>query len=167
MWYVEDHFRVKLGGVTYIDVGTLILLAYPDGQTKSLFDLKRSDSNGLEIYFDIFDEHGERVAAVRRNQIYYGDKDKYESTESMDRYIMTEKSTGRTICDIKKRAEALPDELEVSFHLYTPDGVLLDATPTSTTIPGATLLGGTMTNCGVGIRIDVQRKQPPVEIVVP
>ncbi len=66
MWTVEDHFKVIIGGNTYIDVPNLVVYK---GQT--LFTLKRHDENGeLGIYFELYDAEGKHVASVKRNQIY-------------------------------------------------------------------------------------------------
>ncbi len=46
-------------------------------------------------------------------------------------------------------------ELEVSVHLYTPDGFLFDATPEQTNLPGGNVIsGGVMKNCENGIVIN-------------
>ena len=65
MWLVEKNFKVKIGGNTYINVGTLITY-----KGKSLFTVKRHDDNGyLGIYFDIYNQNKEHVASIKRNEI--------------------------------------------------------------------------------------------------
>ena len=57
MWKVEDRFRVKLGGNTYINTPRLIVY-----KGTPLFQLGRSESDGmLGIDFDVFDAAGQRV----------------------------------------------------------------------------------------------------------
>lgn len=149
MWSVEENFHVILGGNTYIDTPNLI--AY---RGAPLFTIKRSDSDGvLGIDFDIFNVSGGHITAIKRNEIYLGDKDAYEITLTMNHYIVKEKSSGRVLCDIKRREEAHPAELEVSVTLYTPDGFLLEATPVGTNLPGMYITGCTFKNNNTGIDI--------------
>ncbi len=82
-----------------------------------------------------------------------GDADNYQITSSHEEYSVTGKSTGRLIASIKRRGVE-GAELEVTVHLYTPDGFLFDATPTQTNIGGMVMTGCTIKDCGVGISID-------------
>lgn len=149
MWEVEDRFKVRLGGNTYINVESLV-----DYKGESLFTLKRHDDNGyLGIYFNIYDASGNRVASVRRNEIYADDKDAYELTTSMTRYTLTERASGRVICDIKRYEEAHPAELDVSVHMYTPSGFLFEAGPNQTNLGGITFAGNTTIGGRVGIEV--------------
>jgi hypothetical protein len=137
MWEVENNFKVRLGGNTYINVPKLVV--YKD---QTLFTLKRHDENGyLGIYFEIYDADGNHIASVKRNEIYYGDKEKYQIDGSMNRYVFSERESGRVICDIRKREDAHPAELDVSVRLYTPSGFLFDATPEQTNLPGSVIRG--------------------------
>ena len=116
--------------------------------------LKRSASDGLlGIDFDIFGQDGNRVATVRRGVIVQGNEKDYEIQKGMDRYAVTEKATGRVVCDIRKRSEAGNAELEVSVKLYTADGFLIDATPEETNIGGTTFRNNTFANCRAAIAI--------------
>ena len=150
MWEVEENFIVRLGGNTYINVPTLVAF-----KGESLFTLKRHDENGyLGIYFDIYDSKGKKIAVVRRNEIYSGDKSAYQIDGASDRYLFSEKATGRVICDIKRYEAAHPAELDVSVHLYTPTGFLFDATPEQTNLPRFNVLrGNTFENCQTGIAL--------------
>ena len=151
MWSVEKEFKVKLGGNFYVD--TPVLVAF---KGESLFTLKRHDENGyLGIYFEILDKFGAKIASVKRNEIYFGDKSAYQIDGSANRYVLSERESGRVICDIKRREDAHPSELDVSVRLYLPNGFLFDATPEQTNLPGRNIIRGcTITNCAVGIGID-------------
>ena len=138
MWYMEDKFRVIIGGNTYINTPNILVY-----KGKPLFLIKRSDRDGLlGIDFDIFDKNGKRVATIRKGVVVQGNKEDYDIMEGMDRYIVTEKASGRIICEIRKRAEAPNAEFEVSVKLYTPDGFLFDASPEETNLPGIKLRCG-------------------------
>jgi hypothetical protein len=150
MWIVEDRFRVRLGGNDYVNVPTLVAF-----RGESLFTFKRHDDTGyLGIYFDIFDEEGKHIAAVRRNEIYFGDKEKYQIEGALNRYIFLERKSQRVICDIKKREEAHPAELDVSVSLYTPTGFLFNATPEETNLRGIVLRNNLIADCKIGIAIE-------------
>jgi hypothetical protein len=150
MWEVEDRFHVRIGGNTYINCDAIV--AY---KGQSLFTLRRHDDNGyLGIYFEIYDAKGKHIASVKRNEIYYPDKDAYKIDGSEDRYVFSEVATGRVLCDIRKRKDAHPAELDVSVELYTPSGFLFNATPDQTNVGGIVLRGSTFSDCGVGIAIE-------------
>jgi hypothetical protein len=149
MWQVEDHYHVKIGSNTYID--NKILIAF---RGVSLFNLRRHDDGYLGIDFDIYDQAGKRLATVRRNEIYFGDKDAYQIDGSANRYVLTEKATGRIICDIRRREDAQPAELELSVHLYTPSGFLFDATPEQTNLGGMVMRNCVFEGNNIGIAID-------------
>ncbi len=147
MWLVAQQFQVRFGGNTYIDTPNLVVF-----KDAPVVTLRRHDDNGyLGIDFDINDESGKRVATVRRNEIYRGDKEKYDLVQTADQYTLTEKASGRVLCDIKRKDASAPDELDVSVRLYMPNGFLLDATPTGTNVGGMQITGCTFSNCGAGI----------------
>ena len=149
MWQVEDKFRVIIGGNTYINVPNIVVY-----KGQPLFVLRRRESDSqLGIDFDIFEKSGNRIATVRGNRIVQGNEDDYVIVREANRYTVTEKATGREICDIRRRAEARHSELEVSVKLYTADGFLFDATPEETNLPGLTLRGNVFENSAAGIAI--------------
>jgi len=149
MWYLEEKFRVVIGGNTYINTPNIVVY-----KGTPLFVIKRSDSDGLlGIDFDVFDRKGDRVTTVRNGVVVQGNTADYDIYKGMDRYTVIEKQSGRVICDIRKRSEAPNAELEVSVKLYTPDGFLFDATPEETNLSGVKLRGSVFENCGTGIVI--------------
>lgn len=157
MWLNEKQFRIRLGGNTYVDVPDLVVY-----KGKTLFTLKRHDGNGeLGIYFEIYNSSGQHVASVRRNQIYQPDRQKesYRVDGSADECSLADMDTGDTLCRVRRirGIQASPIELEVWVHLYTPDGFLFDATPTSTNLRGLVMTGNVFVNCSTGITITEQR----------
>jgi hypothetical protein len=148
MWKVEEKFSVKLGGNTYINTPNLV--SY---KGEPLFRVYRSESDGmLGIDFDVYDSSGQRVATFRKGIVVQGDGDNYNIESGHEEYRVIEKSTGRQIASVKRRG-AQDVEMEVSVRLYTPDGFLFDATPTSTNIETSMFAGCVFENCGAGIGI--------------
>ena len=146
MWNIEKEFSVKLGGNTYINTPNLVVY-----KGEALFKISRSENEGiLGIDFDIFDAKRKRVATVRRSIVVQGDAADYDIKAGHDEYSVTEKSNGRLITSVKRRG-AQGAELEVSVHLYTPDGFLFDATPSQTNVGGMVMTGCTIKDCGAGI----------------
>lgn len=72
----------------------------------------------------------------------------------MNRYVFTERASHRVLCDIRKRDDAHPVELDVSAELYMPDGFLINATPDQTNLGGSVIRGSTFVNCGGAIIIN-------------
>jgi hypothetical protein len=148
MWKIEIEFAVKLGGNTYINTPNLVVY-----KGESLFRIYRSESDGmLGIDFDVFDPQKKRIATVRKGIVVQGDASNYDIKTGHDEYSVTEKNSGRLVASVKRR-DAQGAELEVTVHLYTPDGFLFDATPTHTNVGGMMMTGCTIKNCGAGIVI--------------
>lgn len=149
MWEVAERFRVRIGGNTYINTPNLVC-----HKGKPLFSLRRHEDGYLGIDFEIYDHKGTRVATVRRNEIYEGDKDSYAIDGSLNRYVLTERATGDVICDIRKRDDAENSELEITeLRLYTPSGFRFIADPNKMNLAGMTFFGCTFADSDVGINI--------------
>ena len=149
-WIVPEHFKVIIGGNTYIDCPVII-----DYKGQSLFELRRSDTDGyLGINFDLYGSEGKRVGTVR-NALFVPPVPKgYSVRLDADHYILTEDATGRVICDIKLRQEAQSDaEIEVAAEMYMPDGFLLRLTPEQTNLGDSTSRGNIFRNCAAAINI--------------
>jgi len=149
-WQVPKHFKVRIGGNTYIDCGTLI-----EYKGQALFDLKRSDSDGyLAINFDLFDEYCARLATVRNGNFVGKTPPGYEIAAERDHYSLVDTTTGRAVCDIRLRDMAEGDlQIDVSAQMFAPDGKLLEFTPTQTNVETLTVQGQVISNCRVGIGI--------------
>jgi hypothetical protein len=149
---VEDHYHVIIGSNTFIDNEHLITY-----KGEPLLTLKRHENGYLGIYLDLYNKNGQKIASVKRNELYFDkktDKTSYEQTGSASRYTLTDKRTGETVIDIKKREEAKPAELEISINLYTPDGFLIQATPTSTNLGGNKIINCTFQGNFTAIAIE-------------
>ena len=150
-WIVPEHFKVIIGGNTYIDCPVII-----DYKGQSLFELRRSDTDGyLGINFDLYGSEGKRVGTVRNALFVPPVPEGYSVQFGANHYTLTEDATGRVICDIKLRYEAQSDaEIEVAAEMYMPDGFLLRFTPEQTNLGGITLRGNIFRNCGAAIKIN-------------
>ncbi len=113
-----------------------------------LFRIYRSTSDGLLGFdFDIYKENDEKVATIRKGMIVDGNENEYTITRRFDHYWIKENSSGRILCEIKKREEAGDAELEVNVELYTRSGFLFQATPAGTNIGTTLITGNIISNC--------------------
>jgi hypothetical protein len=151
MWTLEEKFKVKIGGNYYINTPNIVVY-----KGTPLFILRRRESDFLlGIDFDVYDRSGTRVATVRNGNVVQGNENDYEIKRLPDHYIVSERASGRIICDIRKRAEAEAGvELEVTVKLYTPSGFLFEATPTQTNIGGMRLSNCTFESLGAAISVN-------------
>lgn len=148
MWKIETEFEVKLGGNTYINTPNLVVY-----KGEPLFKIYRSESDGiLGIDFDVFDSSGKRIATFRKGIVVQGDAENYDIKTGHDEYSVTENSSGRLVASVKRRG-VHGAELEVTVHLYTPDGFLFDASPSQTNVGGIRMTGCIIKDCGAGIVI--------------
>ena len=158
MWLQEGEFHVRLGGNTYINCHTLI--AFND---ESLFTLSRQEDGTLGIDFQVFDSSGNKVASIKKNNVYLGDKEAYETGGGPDDTYLRVKATGRILAHVKKRQESAPAELDVSLSTYLPDGRPLELDQFGTNLGGVHMTGSTISNCSVGIAIGGAPKTPMKE----
>jgi len=148
-WKVESNFKVKVGGNIFINTPNLIVY-----REEPLFKMYRSTSDGLlGIDFDIYNKSGDKVATIRKGMIVSGNEKDFSIVKKFDHYIITENSSGRIICDIKKRGEAGEVELDLSVRMYTKGGFLFDAAPTRINVRGNYLSGNTFSGFDVGMLI--------------
>jgi len=149
MWHVDRNCKVKLGGNFYINVERLV-----DYKGSSLFTVKRRESDGLlGIDFDVYDPKGKKVATVRHGTVVAGDAQNYEITHDPQHYTVKEKSTGRVVCDIRRRDAAEEADIEVTVNLFMPDGFHLQADPDQTNIGGIQMSGNIIDTSQAGIKI--------------
>ena len=149
-WMVPEHFKVIIGGNTYIDCPVII-----DYKGQSLFELRRSDRDGyLGINFDLHGSDGKHIGTVANGVFVTPVPEGYSIRPGADHYILTEDATGRVICDIRLRQKAQGDaEIEVAAEMYMPDGFLLEFTPTQTNLGSNILRGNTIIGGGTAIKI--------------
>lgn len=148
-WEIAENYVVKLGGNIFVNCGQLI--AYDD---EPLFTVKRRENDlRLGIDFDVFDEGGNRVATVRNGNVVDGDRNAYEMHHGADTHRITDKASGRVICQIDKSPDQPSVELAVSVKMYLPDGFLLEAYPDRLNIGTSMMIDNFMRNCRVGIAI--------------
>lgn len=148
MWQVESKFAVRLGGNTYINTPNLIVC-----NGTPVFRIRRNDDDGmLGVDFDVFDSKGQRIAPFAKGVVVQGDQANYQIHSGHDVYSVTERSTGRVIARVQRR-DVQGAEIDVSVHMYLPNGFLLDAGPQETNLGGMTVSGSTFENCGAGIAI--------------
>jgi hypothetical protein len=151
MWLKEKEFSIKLGGQTFINVPILIQF-----NGESLFTVRRHEETGeIGIDCDVFDEAGDKIASIRRNNMYPGDQNAFVVDRGEDHITLTDKITGMMLAQVRKNSAALPLELDVSVRTYLPDGRLLDAGPDSCTLGGLFFKGNKLVHCPVGIAINV------------
>jgi len=146
MWLAETEFRIRLGGNTYINVP--VLIAY---KGDPLFAVTRQEDGQIGIDFQVFNAKGKKVASVRRNNIYFGDKAFYQLDGDADSVTLKERASGAVLVDIKKRGKATPAELDISVRSYVPSGQLLDLGPDTSNLGGLQMRECVIQNCGVGI----------------
>ena len=151
MWNIEQKFKVEIGGNYYINTPNLIVAG-----GESLFRIERRDEDGLlAVDFDVHDAAGKKVATIRNAHVVGGNQDDYQLRKERHHYWVVERSSSRTICDVRQVGKAEGDnELDVSVDLFTKNGFHIIAGPEQTNVGGLVMCGCTMENCGAGLVIN-------------
>lgn len=150
MWIGENEFNVRLGGNNYIN--TPVLISY---KGESLFSISRNEGGHLGIDFEIYNANRQRIARVKKNQIYRhkDHKDNYELLIADDVVTLREKESGKTIAEVRRRRAATA-ELDVTVSTYLPNGEQIDLGPDTSNIRGNRLIGVVLKDCGVAVEIN-------------
>jgi len=148
MQLIDNNFSVKLGGNIYVNVP--ILIAFDNAQ---LFTLSRLNDGYLGIDFEVYNDSGKKIASVKRNNIYFGDKKSYKLDGDADHLALSSTDSGVILVEIRKRAAAAPVELDVSVRSYLPSGKLMDLGPNMSNLGGLRMIGNVFQGCRIGISI--------------
>lgn len=151
MWLKSNNFAVRIGGNTFINCPVLVQY-----KNMPLFTLTRKDDGYLAIDFEVYAPFGQKVATVKRNNIYVskGARDRYVFEGDADRVVLVEKETGNIIAEVRKRAAAEPEELAVTLRTYLPNGLPIEFGPDRTNLGGTQISDCTLDGCAVGMQID-------------
>jgi hypothetical protein len=147
MWLKETEFSVKLGGNTFINCP--VIMAYKGAP---LFSVYRDENGYLAIDFEVFDAEHQKIASVKKNNIYRHHErvHEYALDGTADTLLLVDEITKEVVVDIRKRLAATT-ELDVHLRTYLPDGRFLDASPVGCTLPGIFLGNNTFKDAGIGI----------------
>ena len=148
MWNIEHKFKVKIGGNYYINTPNLIVAG-----GESLFTIKRREEDGLlAVDFDVYRADGTKVATIRNAHVVSGHQEDYEFHKEHHHYWVTERSSGRIICDVRQVSKAEGDcEIDVSVDLFTKSGFHVIADPEKTNVGGVVISGCTTKDCDAGL----------------
>ena len=127
---VREDFVVRIGGNDF--TATPHLLAC---KGEPLLTVDRASSSGdLDVRLDIFDENGKRRAVVRNGKLLRGSKKTFDVRMTENSYTVFDRKKERTVCKIRRRANARDMDLDVSLLMHTPDGFLVHANPDQTNL---------------------------------
>ena len=119
------HFKVRFAGDIFVDTPNLVV--YED---EPVLRLDRRETDGaLEIDMDIYDADGRNVGAIRAGELEDGKPAKVEVSSGESQFLVKDLETGRTICDIRRRAHSREADIDVSVQMFMPDGFLVHANP--------------------------------------
>ena len=127
---VRKDFVVRIGGNEYTATPNLLACK---GEPLLTVD-RAQDSGDLDVKLEIFDQHGKRRAVVRNDRIVRGSKKTYDVRMTENSYSVFDRKNERTVCKIRRRANARDMDLDVSLLLHTPEGFLVHANPDQTNI---------------------------------
>ena len=127
---VRKDFVVRIGGNEYTDTPTLLAC-----KGEPLLKVAREDRSGeLDIELDLFDEKGKRRATVHNADVVRGSGKAYDVRMTENSFTVFDRKKERTVCEIRRRANARDMDIDVSLLLHTPEGFLVHANPDQTNL---------------------------------
>lgn len=125
MMKVQEHFIVRLGGNDYLDTPNLIVC-----KGHPILTLTRDEkSDELRVEAKIFDSTGRKKAVISDTKLLEGDPEAVDVRSTESNYTIRDKSSDRTVCEIRRRAGKQKEDLDVSVLMHTPEGFLIHANP--------------------------------------
>lgn len=122
---IQEHFIVRLAGNDYTDTPNLLAA----GGEPILRVRRDARSGDLDVDLDIFDDKGREKAVIRKASLVKGDPKEFEVRMTDNSFTVFDRKAARTVCDIRRRADARDMDLTVSVLTHTPDGFLVHANP--------------------------------------
>lgn len=117
-----QQLAFKMGGVKFEDCTKLISF-----RGQEILSLQQAADGSFLLNADIFNEGGTLVASVRGN-VTTG---RIEFTQANGEVTLTDKSTGRKICQFvtRKDGSGKHTDIDVTLNFYLPNGRKLESTP--------------------------------------
>ncbi len=121
----------KIGDNYYLNCKHIITFKDQD-----IFTIKNADESEIKINFDVFNEKGEKVAAVEDSKLVEGDPELYIIKSTALEYSFIEKAANRIICYVKKVQNDKTNkcELQIWADMYMPSGFYFQCTPETTNV---------------------------------
>ncbi len=127
---VRKDFVVRIGGNEYTDTPNLLAC-----KGEPLLRVAREEDSGdLDVELDLFDEKGKRRATVHNGEVVRGSGKAYDVRMTENSFTVFDRRKERTVCEIRRRANARDMDIDVSLLLHTPEGFLVHANPDQTNL---------------------------------
>ncbi len=137
MWLTRPDLTFRLAGERFANVA--IVLAF---RGDPIFRMWRKPQTGmLETSLDIFGDDSARLASVRNAYVVEGPVSRYAVESTSTLYRVTDLDSGRELVNLVRHS--IEDaELEVSFSLFLPNGLHVQACPSRTSLGRDAIEGG-------------------------
>jgi hypothetical protein len=137
--YIQNSFGqtaipcdIKIAGNTFSGYENIVAF-----KEQVIFSIKKNIStNTILPNLDIFSMQGKKEATIEDGKVISGDGTLYTITSSEKEYTLTDNATKKIICSVKDLSEGKSNncQLDVSFCMYMPNGVILQISPEATSI---------------------------------
>lgn len=122
---VPENFKTQIAGNYYRNTPSLIVCG---GET--ILRVDRDESNGrLKVRLKVFDSVGRLAALIENTDVVEGERAAYRIVMTDQNYLVRERGTGRSLCEIRRSAAARQTDIDVFVLTHSPDGYFIHANP--------------------------------------
>lgn len=136
---VPKNFKTRIAGNFYENTPDLIVC-----RDETLLRIDRDDSTGeLDVEMLVFDSSGRRQALINGRNVTHGNSGDFRIHSTDQSYVVRERATGRTICEIRRCVSSRGMGVDVFVLTHSPDGFFIHANPVQSNIGAKKATGET------------------------
>jgi hypothetical protein len=122
---LPENFKAQIAGNFYVNTPNLITCG-----DESILRVDRETSTGrLQVWMTVYDSSGRCAARIEDTSIVEGKSSDYTVLMTDKSYLVREKSTGRSLCEIRRSAAGRQTDIDVFVLTHGPDGFFIHANP--------------------------------------
>jgi hypothetical protein len=122
---VPENFKTQIAGNFYINTPNLITCG-----GEPILRVDRDDSSGeLQVSLAVYDSSGRQAVRIEGTKIVEGSGNDFRIVMTDRNYLVRDKSTGRSICEIRRSNATRKADIDVFVLTHAPDGFFIHANP--------------------------------------
>lgn len=122
---VPENFKTQIAGNYYVNTPKLIVCG-----DETILRVDREQSTGrLLVWLKVYDSSGNRAATIEGTNVVEGQSEDFRIVMTDKNYLVRERVTGRSLCEIRRSAAARQTHIDVFVLTHSPQGYFIHANP--------------------------------------
>lgn len=122
---LPENFKTHIAGNFYVNTPRLIVCG-----DETILRVDREDSSGdLKVRMKVYDSEGHCAAKIEDTRVVEGACEDFRVVMTDRNYVVRERQTGRSLCEIRRSAAARQTDIDVFVLTHSPKGFFIHANP--------------------------------------